>query len=166
MMSYMSLVFTDGCFAYDLELTPVKQEKIVKGKGDGDWFVLGLVGVVFAGASCFVVVSLVAVISGLFLVVVLVGEEVEKEGCWLCLELGAAGCLRLKLARWFAAVVVGSSENMEMVSFPVALGRVAIIVAAGSKQRERRRKLGFLGRGFLLPELRRILSAGSQKFNK
>ncbi|KAH0743089.1 hypothetical protein KY290_031082 [Solanum tuberosum] len=68
------------------------------------------------------------------------------------LVLGAAGCLRLKLARWFAAVVVGSSENMEMGSFPVALGR-----AAGSKQRERGRKLGFLGQGFVLPELRRIL---------
>ncbi|KAH0655323.1 hypothetical protein KY285_030205 [Solanum tuberosum] len=103
MMSYMSLVFTDGCFAYDLELTPVKQEKIVKGKRDGDWFVLGLVGVVFAGASCFVVVSLVAVISGLFLVVVLVGEEVEKEGIWLKLLVvfGVGSC-------WLFEVEAGS----------------------------------------------------------
>ncbi|WMV37376.1 hypothetical protein MTR67_030761 [Solanum verrucosum] len=83
----------------------LQNKKYRKGKGDGDWFVLGLVWSCFRGASCFVVVSLVVVISGFFLVVVLVREDVKKEG----------------------------------------------------KQRERGRKLGILGRGFVLPDLHRIL---------
>ncbi|KAH0650179.1 hypothetical protein KY284_030091 [Solanum tuberosum] len=95
---------------------------ILKGKGDGDWFDLGLVWSCFRRSFLFR-----GGVFGCCHFWVISGGGFGQRRCggrrgsfsveiWLKLlaVFGVGSC-------WFSVVVVGSSENMEMGSFPVAL---------------------------------------------